>query len=225
VYGFFSVTMENMSPCSTFEYSCWVTSFVLIAVIVYLGCAEMRKDSHPPVRGVASARVAKVDKRQSARSARREYYGRGEELPRIDDDSIWGSQNGKKEEDTGMQTLGFPASWESKAEHDSKPRNSKLDSDFASQTDDKHEAMPTVSKESAMAGANSSPSDHSESERSSGGHARTVGLKGLGETLRPPPAFKTGSKCISFMDSDARQMEHNRNTDCLKKENCPWTTS
>ena len=192
-----------------------------------MGCMEIRK-----ANGVTSAsgRTAKLDKARarSNRSAKhtnaRSYYknhGTGQcdsaQMAKLDDSKTWASDA----DDSAMISLGFPEHWKSAEQKAATPKDSPLDQFFTNSESDE-QAMPSIDMNNARTGANTHAGFMSESERSDGARARTIGRKGLGDILRPAPKIPLGAKCVSFNDSDSRQMIYNSATNCMNKANCPW---
>lgn len=173
-----------------------------------------------------SAKVSQSDKIQKSKSAKRSVYKphalscQNTIGPMDKMSEAFGSENMTKDSMTPL--VGFPESWKSQDQKKSTQPDSVLD-DFFQNTNNDDGFMP-VSMEKAKRAANTRGTAGMQSGRAQGPKAGTIGMKGLGETLRQAPKVSIGAKCVSFNDADARQMIYNEATKCMldSSKKCPW---
>lgn len=209
-----------MSACSSLEYSCWIISIILIVVLVFLGCSEVKK-----INGNVSSKLSKNEKPRS-RSAKRSVYKphaiscQNTIGPMDKIDEAFKSEGVTKDSMTPL--VGFPESWKSKEQKKVTEPDSVLDDFFQNTEDDDGFVAPELEK--ARRAANTLATAGMQMERDDGPKSRTIGQKGLGEMLREAPKLPIGAKCVSFNDTDARQMIYNKATSCMldPSKKCPW---
>ena len=201
-----------MALCSALEYSCWVISITLIVVLIGMGCMQMRKGQLDDP-AVSKGHGPSESRGTCGKSARRAYFkSNTSKVEKLDD----GASCAGHDDDV---SYGFPSTWQTAEQRASKAQHSPLD-DMFTNTDagDVH----VVDKDKAKRASNTLAGFGSESQRSDGVRARTTGLRGLGDLLRPSKPIPIGAKCVSFLDSDSRVIAHDSKSDCLKKGACTF---
>ena len=195
---------------SSMDSVCWVLAIVVVAVLIYLGCSELRKTSP----SYASARRA-VSARASAKA----------------DDAADGPAHGAKPEarrelkgmsvhDAFEPQVGVDPSMTRVVPKDAYavPESVFLQ-DFV---DGDATTFRPINKEEALKSANTRPAQHMQNGRDQGTKSRTVGLSPMEFARKTIPRPQTSSSCVAFNDTDTRQTMVNESTNCFATESCPW---
>ena len=201
-----------MSWCSTTDGICYVLALVVVAVLVYLGCSELRKAPPPPPAAARRATTTTTVAARAAKAAdppppRRELKGSSPLAP-IDEVFAPLDVDRSMTRVVGEDTYKVP---------DSVWVQEFIDGDKST--------FRPVDKEAALKSANTRPAQHMKNGRADGAPpSRVIGLSPM-EFARKTVhrSASTSASCVSFLDTDARHMSTDDNeTDCLATGTCPW---
>jgi hypothetical protein len=191
---------------------CWIVAIVVIIILVYMGCTELRKSS------AISARKTQNDTKQKPRkSALRTSRGQNEYTT---NDSLH-IQKGVMI-DESFQEVQVDRSLDPVVETmgGSQISENYFMSEFydASET-----AFKPINKEEALRKATVRPGN-GESDRAAqiDPPARMIGLSPMNFARSKLPNRHGSSHCVSFNDTDHRQVSINAETNCFDSYNCPW---
>lgn len=207
---------------------CWVLALVVIAVLVYLGCCELRRprgglDAPPPTSArrarnvtggeVVAARAAtnaKVeDAAQHAPAASHKAAAAGSDVR----DAFQ-----EFDVDSGLARIA----------PEQAPSNvpDELFLQEFLEDDNAAAAFRPINKEQALLSANTRPAQHMQNGRDNGPKSRTVGVYEMafaGRGAIERPVSSDGPACIPFNDTDTRQLMTNQTTPlCDADGSCQW---
>lgn len=176
---------------------CWIMALVVIAVLVYLGCSELRKtSSYTAARRGVSARSA--SNTTSADPAAADALP----PPRR---TLMGITSGTDINDAFAEIDVDPSLTRVVPESTYNVPDTVWLQDFV---DGDKTSFKPINKEQALKSANTRPAQQMANGRDNGPKSRTVGLYGMafagrGPVERPPAT----SSCIAFNDTDTRQLK------------------
>lgn len=188
---------------SSMDGICWILALVVVAVLVYLGCSELRKTSsyaaarRATAAPVASARSATTDTPDAA--AKSAPDAAPNPPPRRSLTGISGTDINEAfaelDVDRSMTRVVPESTYQ------------VPDSMFLQEFNgaDQSSFRP-INKEAALKSANTRPAQQMANGRDNGVKSRTVGLYGMAFAGRGPIERPAGSSsCIAFGDTDTRQ--------------------
>lgn len=195
---------------SSMDGVCYVLAIVVVAVLVYLGCSEMRRTStYAAARRASKAGRAATNAPADDASA---------PPPRR---TLSGIPVGGTDMDEAFAELDVDRSMTRTVDVSTyQVPQSVFMQEFVD--GDKSSFRPP-NKEAALRSANTRPAQHMKNGRDNGVKSRTVGLYGMAFAGRGPIERPVGSSsCIAFGDTDTRQHMVMQATDCAASESCPW---
>ena len=205
----------NMAWCNTtVDGVCWVLAVVVVAVLIFLGCSELRKTSaHVAARRAASARIAsRADAKGGSKADDAVATHPTHPTARTKTSSVHLDDAFMEFEVDPSLTRVVPENAYAVPDH-------VFMQEFV---DGDKTAFRPIDKETALKSANTRPSQHMQNGRDHGAKARTVGLYGMAFAGRGPIERPVGSSsCIAFHDTDTRQ-HHALKADAECGDNCPY---
>lgn len=202
---------------SSMDGVCWILAIVVIGVLIYLGCCELRKSpppAVPPRRGTTGT--------TSARAA----------VHKKDDDEEHGNHNSGKLPEPRRELKGVPLA-DAFQEFDIDRSLTRTVPEDAYQVPDSvfmqefvdgdKSTFRPVNKEAALKSANTRPSQHMKNGRADAAPpSRVIGLSPMEFARKTVQRPVSAASCVSFNDTDSRQVMVNESTNCFETESCPW---
>lgn len=208
-----------MASCTGMDTICWAIAVVVILVLVYLGCTEVKRMHSYSSSSSAPACTAKRAAPRSARAAAAESPPASPLSPPLSPPTHTDSRGAML--DDAFAQVPVDPTMTRVVNKDA----SDISNDFFLQEfhDDDSSSFRPIDKEKAMKSANVRPAQQMKNGRADGAPpARMVGLSPMEFARKTIQRPVTGGGCMSFNDTDARHVLVDNTTNCFSTGNCPW---
>ena len=203
---------------SNMDGVCWVLALVVVAVLIYLGCCELRKPPPPAAPAssggeIAARRATTTTAAPQESAAEPKKAAAQHEMPTSAHGGVPLQEAFQEiDVDRSMERIGAPA-------------DSYLvpDSVFMNEFNDAEKTpFKPINKEQALRSANIRPKIQNSRGDAAPGRARRVGLSPMEFARKTIHRTPSTAACVAFNDTDSRHVEINEATDCFASESCPW---